>query len=104
MDWWVLSPVNDEDAWWDSADGRVLSSGMRRSRYCSTPRRIASNCRGRGPDVEWKKFRVSESVEKGKAGRSGSADGKEVKVTLYCALGKKTPAWCCRDGVSMIGG
>ena len=79
MDWWVLSPVNGEDAWWDYADDKLLSLGMRRSRCCSILRKIGSNCRGRGPNVEWKKFRVSESVGKGKAGRSGSASGKKVK-------------------------
>ena len=79
MDWWVLSPVNGEDAWWDSADDKVLSLEMRRSRYCSIPRKIASNYKGRGPNVEWKGLRVSVSVGKGKTGRSGSASGKKVK-------------------------
>jgi hypothetical protein len=56
MDWWVLSPVNGEDAWWDYADDKVLSLGMRRSRCCSILRKTGSNCRGRGPNVEWKSF------------------------------------------------
>jgi hypothetical protein len=53
--------------------------------------------------VEWKKFRVSDSGKR-KGGSEWFGKWKESKVTLCCALEKKTPAWCCRDGVSMIGG
>jgi hypothetical protein len=77
MDWWAQPPVNGEGVWWDCADDKVLSSlEMRRSRCCSIPWKIASNCKGRGPNVERKRFRVSEFVEKGKA---GLARGKKIK-------------------------